>query len=262
MSLTFAAITPHSPILIPAIGKDNTGRLKDTVTSFAKISQMIIETNTDTLIIISPHGQQNNSAFVLNLHPKYQIGFANFGDLSSGLYLKGNLTLAYKIRERLETKTNLQLISSESLDYGSGIPLFMLLEKLPKIKIIPLYISGLTLNEHFTFGKLLQREIIFSKNKIGVIASGDLSHTLTKNAPAKFSPKAKKFDNRVIEFLQKKQTDEIIKLDENIRNEVGECGIKPISLLLGILEGINYKPKKLSYEYPFGIGYLTMSYSL
>lgn len=38
MSLIFAAITPHSPVLIPAIGKDNLSRLEATRNAYAKLA--------------------------------------------------------------------------------------------------------------------------------------------------------------------------------------------------------------------------------
>ena len=44
--------------------------------------------------------------------------------------------------------------------------------------------------------------------------------------------------------------------------EAGECGLKSIVILLGILDGINYKPRLLSYEGPFGVGYLVMQFEL
>ena len=33
-------------------------------------------------------------------------------------------------------------------------------------------------------------------------------------------------------------------------------------ILLGILEGMKYEPQLLSYESPFGVGYLTMNFKL
>jgi len=55
----------------------------------------------------------------------------------------------------------------------------------------------------------------------------------------------------------KKQTGEIIKFNHSLVADAGECGLKSIVILLGILEGIKYEPELLSYEAPFGVGYLT-----
>lgn len=46
--------------------------------------------------------------------------------------------------------------------------------------------------------------------------------------------------------------------------EAGECGLRSFSFLLGILEEskINWKPEVLSYEGPFGVGYLVANFRL
>lgn len=155
------------------------------------------------------------------------------------------------------------------LDHGCGVPLYLLTSYLNNtvaqavpLKIIPIYYSGLNLDAHFKFGQLLKREILFSKNRIAVIASGDLSHRLSKDAPAGFSPVGAKFDKKIINYLKYKKTQEILKINNKIINEAGECGLKSIIILLGILDEIKFEPDLLSYESPFGIGYLTMNFKL
>jgi len=148
------------------------------------------------------------------------------------------------------------------LDYGSSIPLFLLTQNMPDIKIIPLYYSGLDLETHFKFGQALKRELIFSQNKIAVIASGDLSHRLTKDAPAGYSPKGQKFDQKIIECITKNQPQEILKINHKLILEASECGLKSIVLLMGVLDGMKHETQKLSYEAPFGVGYLIVNFKI
>jgi len=89
-----------------------------------------------------------------------------------------------------------------------------------------------------------------------VIASGDLSHRLSPSAPAGYSPKGEIFDNLLKELLSSKDTSGILNLDKELVEEAGECGLRSIMILLGILEKQNYKFKLLSYEAPFGVGYM------
>lgn len=262
MSLVFGAITPHPPIIIPSIGKENLAQLKKTQNSFEELEGNLYTSKADTLIIISPHGHIQSESFTMNLNPEFDINFEDFGDFSSKHKLYGDIGNAYKIRENLETKSPLQLISEQKLDHGAGVPLYMLTKNMPNLKVIPMYYSGLSLEAHFNFGKLLQREIQVNKSRLAVIASGDLSHRLSKNAPAGYSPKGAKFDNKLIEFLQNKNTQSILDMSEKLINEAGECGLRSIMILMGILEGIEYKPEILSYESPFGVGYLTMNFKL
>ena len=109
---------------------------------------------------------------------------------------------------------------------------------------------------------MIKSKLLSSSARIAVIASGDLSHKLSKNAPAGYSPKGKKFDKKLIDCLLKKQTHEIIKFKPELIADAGECGLKSIIILLGVLEGMKYEPQLLSYESPFGVGYLTMNFKL
>lgn len=260
--LSLAAIVPHSPLLIPQIGKDNRNRLENTILSFQKIAQKIIDLNISTIIVISPHGEIDADNFIINQNTKYQADFSEFGDFSTNKTWKGSLGLAYEIKNIPKPINNLKLNSYDKLDYGSSVPLLLLTEKIPNIKIIPLYYSELNMEKHFKFGKKLLKPIQRSPENVAVIASGDLSHRLTKDAPGGYSPKGNKFDNKLIEFIKNKKTREILDWDEKFIIDAGECGLRSILILLGLLSHVKYKPKMLSYEYPFGVGCLTMDFNL
>ena len=262
MSLIFSAIVPHPPIIIPNIGKGNLKKLENTIKSFEKIRKELIDNAIDTIFIISPHGIVQSESFTLNLSPEFFCDFKNFGDLETKKTWAGNIGLAHRIREQLETKAPLQMTTEHELDHGSAIPLLLLTKDLNNIKIIPLSYSGLNNEAHYKFGQLLKRELIFNKDRVAVIASGDLSHRITKDAPAGYSPKGKKFDKKLIDLLEKGKTDEILKMDHDLINEAGECGLKSILILLGIIDDIKHTPKLLSYEHPFGVGYLTMVFEM
>jgi len=262
MSIVFAAITPHPPLLIPTVGKENLERLKDTKIAFKELEENLYASQPDTIIIISPHGFIQPTNFSINSCPELEGNFEEFGDFSTKLHFSGDVALAYKIREKMETKAPLQLISEPNLDHGCSVPLYLLTEHLPEIKIIPLYYSGLDLEAHYKFGHLLKHELLVNKDRIAIIASGDLSHSLTKDAPAGYWHKAKKFDKNLLEYLKNKKIPKIIKMNQEFIAGASECGLKSIMILLGILDGINYEAQMLSYEAPFGVGYLVMNFKL
>lgn len=262
MSIVFSAIVPHSPLLLPFIGKENTSRLVATIKSYKKLEEDLYASQAEVIVIISPHGKGHSNAFTMNLSPHYTATFDEFGDFTTKMDLAGDIAHAYKIREKMETSVPLQLTTVTKLDHGSSIPLYMLVSHMPNIKIIPIYYSGLDLEAHFKFGQLLKKELLYHKTKFAVIASGDLSHRLTKDAPAGYSPKGKKFDKKIIEYLQNRQAAEILEIDKHIIRDVSECGLKSIAILLGVLDGIKYEPQLLSYEFPFGVGYMTMNFKI
>ncbi|MFH1662172.1 MAG: AmmeMemoRadiSam system protein B [Candidatus Falkowbacteria bacterium] len=260
MPIIFSAIAPHPPILIPSIGKKNLKQIESTSKAMKKLEEDLYVAKPDTILIISPHGPIQPDAFTMNLNPEFNGDFEEFGDMATKMHFKGDIGLAYRIRERMETRAPMQLISEPDLDHGCLVPLHLLTEHIKKVKIIPIYFSGLDLNAHFNFGKLLKRELVYNQDRVAVIASGDLSHRLTKDAPAGYSPKGKKFDKKLIDLLLKKEPEEIINMDIHLIHDAGECGLKPISILLGIMNGIDYEPQLISYEGPFGVGYMVMKF--
>jgi len=260
--IKFASISPHPPILIPDIGKNNIELISDTKKSLEKLEAEYYQSKVDTIIIISPHGELAADSFTINQAPELEADFANFGDLKTKLNFKNDIGLGYQLREALETKLPVRLISEPKLDHGTSVPLFYLASHLKDINILPIGYSLLPLKNHFEFGQQIY-EIISQKNKnIGIIASGDLSHRLTPDAPAGYSAAGKKFDEQLIQYLQNKETDKIINLDKKLIEEAGECGLRSIIILLGILNNLNYQTEILSYEGPFGVGYLVADFKI
>ena len=196
------------------------------------------------------------------LNPEFEANFEEFGDFNTRIKRNGDVVLAHRIREALETKAPMQLGSKKNLDHGISVPLYLLTQNKPNVKIIPLYYSDLDLKAHYDFGKLLKKEIVKNDENIAIIASGDLSHRISKESPAGYSPKGKKFDKKLLEYLKKKNNNAIIEFDEKLIVAAAECGLRSIVLLLGIMHKIQHEPVLLSYEAPFGIGYMIMNMEL
>lgn len=261
--LTFAAFTPHPPVLIPAIGKENTKRLQKTTEALESLEKNLFESKPDTIVIISPHGALLPDAFSINMNPTYESNLQEFGDFSTKLEFKADTTLAFRIKELMEDK-NIPLVmtSDGSLDHGTVLPLYFLTKRLPLCTILPVGYSMLDLKTHFNFGDFLKEVFLNEEKRIAVIASGDLSHRLTKDTPAGYSPRGEEFDKKLVELIANKNMAGILGLDEALIEEAGECGLRSLVILLGLLERMNYNPEILSYEGPFGVGYLVANFKL
>ena len=262
MSLIFSAIVPHPPILIPAVGKENLEKVASTQAALKSLERDIYAAKPDILIIISPHGQIDPDHFTINLADQFEINFESFGDFSAPLKVSGNISLMTNDRDRLSAKSPINIISEPQLDHGIGIPFYYLGRNLPNIKIIPIHFSLLDNQAHLEFGKNLKEAILNTAKRIAVIASGDLSHCLTENAPAKFNPAGKEFDDMLIKLLKKEDAQGIVNLDKILIENAAECGLRSILILLGILNHIKFQTKILSYEAPFGVGYLVANLEL
>lgn len=257
MPLKLAAIVPHPPVLIPNIGKENLLLLEKTAKAFERLSERLAAEKIETVVIISSHGPIKKDVFGINLESDFEINFEKFGDFSDKMSLGGDLELAQSIREDLIEDDSVQAVGEKLLDHGCGVPLYPLLKNLKNIEVVPLYPNGSGLENHYNLGQKIARQIDKSRKKIALLSSGDLSHRLTKNAPGGYSPRGAKFDQKIIECLREKKIDEILKTEEGLIDEAKPCGLRAIALFLGIV-GEGYEIQHLSYESPFGVGYLTM----
>jgi len=258
--LKYAAICPHPPILIPSIGQDYSREVEATLASLNELGNEIESLAIDTIVIISPHGPIQMDAMGINNTEKLKGDFSQFGSETSMEY--GNdMDLGINIKKIANSKKIPVEMMDDGipLDHGAMVPLYFLARKLP-MKVVPISYSYLDYQKHFGFGEAIYEAIQNIDEGVALIASGDLSHRLTSNAPAGFSPKGKIFDKLLIEHLENDETTEILNMDSELIEEAGECGLRSIITLLGALSVIERKFVKMSYEGPFGVGYLVGKY--
>jgi aromatic ring-opening dioxygenase LigB subunit len=158
-----------------------------------------------------------------------------------------------------DSNPDLIIISSPHADWGFNVPLHFLTPQHFQGQI-KTYLTGTEPAEfHFQEGKRIfeDNNLELDFKKVAFIASGDMSHCLKEDGPYGFNPEGPKFDQDLQEFLVKKEIGKILQLDD-IYPGAGECGLRSFSFLLGALEaaGVKYEPEILSYEGPFGVGYL------
>ncbi len=261
--LKLASICPHPPLLIPSIGKNYFSQIKSTIRAMNELGNQIKEEEIDTIVIISPHGPVQMDVMSINIAKCLQGDFSQFGD-SASIKIENDIDLGLNIKRIADSKEiPTELIGDDiSLDHGIMVPLFFLRKHIPRIKIVPITFSYLDYKKHFEFGEIIYEVIENTEKKVALVASGDLSHRLTSNAPAGYSPEGKKFDELLIELLKKNKVDEILDLNSSLVEEAGECGLRSIIILLGALSNIEYKFEKLSYESPFGVGYLVGKFTI
>lgn len=262
MSLSYAAITPHNPALIPSISKEYTDLFSAIKNSIEEIAKKINQLKVDTLIIISPHAPVSGKAFAINLADAYQGDFRKFGDLATQISARCDIELAYKIKEYLEARIPIQIYSETELDYGLNVPLFFLLQNNHSLKIIPLSLAELNKKEHFKFGQLLRKQIDLSAKKIAVISSLNLSHRHDKNYPGGYHQDSKKFDNEIKSHIKENNLTDLLNLPDDLINNALSCNFNSLMILAGLLSEFNYSSSMLNYEITLGIGHLTAEFNI
>lgn len=261
--IVFAGLVPHPPLLIPEVGKNNLSSLQKTLTAYEHLEQALYAKKPDVLLIFGKFGDLSEQAFTINQQPNLKVQFKNFGDLLTNLNFQTELALGYKIKESLETSLPIILTAQTDLDYRVGVPLYALSKHLPQIKIVNISYSNLANNLHVYFGEKIKDIVNNYGKRVAVIASCDLSPKLSHDSPAGFVPEGQEFDQLILRHLASKNFDAILHLDQElIKKAEAEAAYKNILLLLSIIKNMNYTPEQLSYEAPFGIGYLVENFKL
>ncbi|OGL61770.1 AmmeMemoRadiSam system protein B [Candidatus Uhrbacteria bacterium RIFCSPHIGHO2_02_FULL_47_44] len=262
--ITFAAFTPHSPLLLESIGKENTKALQATLDAMQRLSEELYASRPDVILTISTHRGAHKDAFSLNMHDEYFIDVSEFGDHGTHDEFLPDIELMTNIQRRMRSETlPFTLDSDASLDYGVGIPLTLLTKALPITHtIVPIAYSFLSSKAHVEFGRILKDICVKSSKRIAIIASGDLSHTLTSNAPAGFHPSGEEVDIAMVKSIENMSLSQLLSMDDDALENSQECAHRPLLILFGMLEKMPVRPEILSYEHPFGVGQLVAQFHL
>lgn len=153
------------------------------------------------------------------------------------------------------------IISSPHPDWGFNVPLYFLAQGFKgEVKT---YLTGLEPPSfYFDAGKKAYQGVE-QKKHYAIVGSGDLSHCLKEDGPYGFNPQGPEFDEKLIKYLKEKDIKNILKLN-NAFPEAQECGLRSFSFVLGILEAskAEWRADILSYQGPFGVGYLVANLKL
>jgi AmmeMemoRadiSam system protein B len=123
----------------------------------------------------------------------------------------------------------------------------------------PTIVIGFTLlsNEmHLAFGRAISKAAVAFDRRVALVASGDLSHRLIVGGPYEYEPTAHLFDEQVVDAIARGDARQVVDIDPSLRTRAGECGYRSIVVALGSVAGTELNPEVLSYEGPFGVGYM------
>jgi aromatic ring-opening dioxygenase LigB subunit len=135
------------------------------------------------------------------------------------------------------------------------VPLYFL-DQAFDTPMVCLSISGLSYHDHFLLGRIAGKACADLGRRAVFVASGDLSHRLIKGAPAGYNPRGQEFDQRIAGIAASGDFDALSDIPEDLVEMAGECGFRSIHALWGALKNGPLTNLVLSYEGPFGVGYL------
>jgi len=257
-TLVFAGIAPHPPLLVPEIGGHRISKVERSFKAMQDFSRRLLEADPETIVLISPHSPLDWHAFTTRADAELYGDFRQFDAGQVRLKFNNDLELVNAIGKEAEAagvpfKTYGR---SYLLDHGAMVPLYFLAEAGWRGPVVVLAFSGLSIGTHVEFGRCITRAAEKLGRRIAVVASGDLSHRLIPTAPAGYEPEAYRFDQLVTDSVARGDCKEIIEMDPDLRELAGECGYRSIAIALGSIDEKPVNNCVLSYEGPYGVGYL------
>lgn len=263
--LSIVGIAPHPPIIIPAIGRDRLGEAQQTVDGMKRLAKMVKEAAPELLIIISPHGQVFREGPSVLTASRISGNFGQFGFPGIQVEFQTDRELVRLLKEETATEPLRPVFIDGQdshydgrivLDHGAMVPLYYLQEAGLEAPGLHITFGFNPYRQLYQFGGALKRAIEKRKLKTAVIASGDLSHRLLPGAPAGYHPRGADFDQQLVEMLREGRVEEILDFNPRLVEAAGECGLRSFIIALGLFDGVLFKTEIISYEGPFGVGYL------
>ncbi len=267
MSLVGCFAVPHPPIIVPEVGGDNLAQAEDTVRAMDAVRRRAAELEPDTIVLLSPHSPLARSQMGVSMASSYKGSLAYFRAPGVRLALENDTDLAEAIMDAAEAH-GIPVVETLSpgepydLDHGAMVPLVFLTGALRKpVRLVLLSFSYLPLDEHVRFGKAIGEAISAAPQRIVYVASSDLSHRLLPGAPAGYDPRAPEFDRAVAGAFAAGDWEALLGIDTGLVACAGECGYRSLAVLSGVVaqfeaEGGTTHNRLLSYEGPWGVGYL------
>jgi AmmeMemoRadiSam system protein A/AmmeMemoRadiSam system protein B len=261
-SLVFAGIAPHPPIMVPEVGRDAIAEVRNSIDGMADLARRIIASEAETVVLISPHAPLETSAFVAYDGPQLYGDFANFRAPTATAHAELDDELLIEItRVAAEQELVVMRIRGFDLDHGTAVPLYFLQRHGWNGRVVALGYTFLSSEAHLRFGKCVRAAIEKLGRRVAFVASGDLSHRLKPGAPAGYNSEAHLFDEEVVAAIRACQVNRIVDIDQDLRRTAGECGYRSMLVAIGVTEGTDSKCEVISYEAPFGVGYLVAQLS-
>ena len=243
--------------MVPEVGRESIAGVRRSIEAMAELTERLIASGAESVVLISPHAPLEMDSFVAYAGPEVYGDFAKFRAPETGVSALVDEELLSAISATATADGyRVSLLPDNELDHGTAVPFYFLLRNGWQGRVVALGYSFLSNEDHLRFGVCIKRAVEAVGRPVGFIASGDLSHRLAPQAPAGYNPNAHEFDEAVVRALDANNPQAIVDIDYDLRKLAGECGYRSMLVAIGASENLPLSCEVMSYEAPFGVGYL------
>jgi len=223
MSISCAVLMCHAPIVVPPIGGLRKPDCAETTRAMREAARALVAHEPQLIVLVSPHAPRHQQSWGLVSAHELRGSFARFGFPQVDLRVRGSsqaadaITLAAR-GYGLSTRE----LPGDPLDHGTLVPLYFVHEagyRGPVVVIAP-PLPGL--QTEVLFGEALREAASSLGERWAVLASGDMSHRLTTDAPLGYDPRGLRFDETFVEFVRAGDLRSAIGIDPGLADTAAE----------------------------------------
>jgi AmmeMemoRadiSam system protein B len=261
MAIVGAIMVPHPPLIIPQVGRGGEQQIFKTTRAYEEAAAWLMNAAPETLVIISPHSAMYGDYLHVSPGNSARGDFSQFGAPDVRFEIAYDMELAREAVNLAQVDNLPAGFEGErqpQLDHATMVPLFFLQKaagSLDPFSFVRLGLSGLSFAEHYRMGMCIAQAAEKLGRRVGVVASGDLSHYGRHDGPYGFRKEGPEYDSKLMDIMGRAAFLELLLMSEPFCERAGECGQRSFLIMAGCLDGKEVTANCLSYEGVTGVGY-------
>ncbi len=254
----FSGLLPHPPIIVPEVGRTRLAQCQATCAACRDFAARLVAARPDRLLLVSPHAPRRTTAFGIYGGERLRGDLGRFGARAAAVDLENDAGAGEGISQAAR-RAGLEVwsIPQQPLDHGAVVPLCFLVEAGfagPACVISPPAVQDTS--ALIAFGHAVAEAYGALGGRPALVASGDMSHRVTPEAPSGYDPRGLEFDRALVDLAAAGALARIPRIDAVLREAAGEDTTESITIVSAALGFHPSGAAVLSYEHPFGVGYL------
>lgn len=261
MAIIGAAMVPHPPLIVPAVGRGGEKQIARTARAYEKAARAVAGWRPETVVITTPHSVMYQDYFHLSPGGRARGDFARFGAPGARYEVAYDSELVSEVAGLARESGLAAGTAGErqpALDHGFLVPLHFLAQAMGSpwpCRFVRVGLSGLPFETHYRLGRLIRQAAQKVSRRVCLVASGDLSHYVQADGPYGFRAEGPAYDAKIMDIMGRAAFDELLAMPETFCERAGECGQRSFLIMAGAFDGQQVEAEMLSYEGVTGVGY-------
>lgn len=253
----FSGLLPHPPIVVPPVGGDRGEACRRTREACRAFARRLVAAGPARLVLVSPHAPRRRGALGFYAGARVAGDLGAFGAPRASVDLPNDSAFLEQLEAvAAERRLSTWRLPPAPLDHGAVVPLWFLAEAgwSGPTAVLSLSLPGAA--DLIELGRCVGESLERFGRSAALVASGDMTHRAIPGAPAGYDPRGVEFDRCFTEELRRGRLDRLLAIDPQLRAAAAEDATESV-VLVGAALGFRVpRPEVLSYEHPFGVGYL------